>query len=121
MEIWKDIIGYEGLFQISNKGRIKRLASIGIYKKSEKILNTNYTDKFGYKRVSLLKNGTYNTFGIHRLVAQAFLPNPNNYPVVMHLDNNPSNNCVDNLKWGTQLQNVLQCVADGRHNNQHTI
>jgi len=120
MEIWKDILGYEGLFQISNKGRIKRLATIGIYKKSEKILNTNYTDKGGYKRVSLLKNGTYKTFGIHRLVAEHFLPNPNNYPIVMHIDNNPANNLLSNLQWGTQTHNMQHASKCGRVRNQYS-
>ena len=120
MEIWKDIEGYEGLFQISNKGRLKRLASIGKYKKSERILSNTYVDKGNYKRVSLLKEGIYKTFGIHRIVAQHFIANSNNHEYVMHLDNNPLNNSVDNLMWGTPKMNAQQMVADGRHRNQYS-
>jgi hypothetical protein len=125
MEIWKDIIGYEGLYQVSNMGNVKSL---------DKYINGKFNSKRfikgrilipmrngRYSIITLHKNQIQKGFTVHRLVAQSFLPNPNNYPVVMHLDNDTSNNSVSNLQWGTQSHNLLQCVADGRHNNQYTI
>lgn len=59
------------------------------------------------------QKGVIKTFALHRLVAMAFIPNPNNYPLIMHLDNNPSNNHVSNLQWGTHAENTQQAVRDG--------
>ena len=124
MEIWKDIIGYEGYYQVSNMGNVKSLERIvinrGQRKKGEMILSLN-RNRQGYLSAQLWKDSKCKLIKVHRLVAQAFLPNPNNYPLVMHLDNNPANNILSNLKWGNQSQNILQCVADGRYNNQYTI
>lgn len=96
MEIWKDISGYEGKYQISNLGRVKRLGNNKTKKEKIKIPAKN---KDGYLRVNLYKEGKYKTFTVHRLVAEAFIQNPNNYPCVNHKDENPSNNNVDNLEW----------------------
>lgn len=91
-EIWKDCKGYEGKYQVSNLGRVW---SIG----SQKYLKGSY-DKDGYIQVYLTaKNGKTKIEKIHRLVALAFLDNPNNYPQVNHKDKNKQNNCVDNLEW----------------------
>lgn len=89
-EEWKDIKGYEGLYQISNKGRVRST-------RNNIILKPIISDK-GYYRVDLSKNGNKDRVRIHRLVAQAFIPNPNNYPVINHKDENKSNNCVSNLE-----------------------
>ena len=90
-EIWADIVGYEGLYMVSSLGNIKSLKKGLIRKQSD---NGN-----GYKCISLYKNNKSKTFYVHRLVAQAFIPNPNNLPQVNHKDENPSNNCVNNLEW----------------------
>lgn len=101
-EVWKDIVGYEGKYQVSNLGRVKSLN----YKQtnSERILKEN-TDKKGYKRAHLFKNGKGVHISIHRLVAEAFIPNPNNYPQVNHKDENKANNNMENLEWCTNEYN----------------
>jgi len=119
-EIWKDIIGYEKLYQVSNLGNVKSLDRIARYGKHSKGL---YKGKIlkpvdrgnGYYRVSLSNNSIIKLASLHRLVATHFIPNLNNSPLVCHKDNNPSNNCADNLYWGTQSQNIKQCIKDGRH------
>ena len=100
-EIWKDIEGYEGLYQISNYGNVKSLNYKGHM--SEHLLSKLPGE---YKRVILYKNKCKKTIAIHRLVAQAFIPNPNNYPQVNHKDENKHNNCVNNLEWCTHKQNM---------------
>lgn len=111
IEIWKDIKGYEGIYQISNLGRIKaldRLVTTGkeypkFQHKPERILRINQCTK--YEQVILCKNGKTKAYLVHRLVSQAFIPNPNNFPCVNHKDENPRNNCVDNLEWCTYKYN----------------
>ena len=101
MEIWKDIKGYEGLYQVSNMGRIKSLGNDKTRK--EKILSLKPNNK-GYIIVHLCKNGKRKHFSVHRLVAEAFLPNPDNLPVVNHkIDDfeHRSDNRVENLEWCT--------------------
>jgi hypothetical protein len=96
MEIWKDIENYEGMYQVSEKGRVKSLNYN--HTKKEKILK-GVKDKGGYLYVGLWKDGKQTNQLIHRLIAQAFIPNPNNYEQVNHKDENPSNNHVANLEW----------------------
>ena len=111
-EVWKDIKGYEGLYKISNYGRIKSLERIIPTKinnndfklKREKILSPSKS-KNGYLRICLFKNGNKKTYSIHRLVAQAFIPNPNNLPEVNHKDESKENNRVDNLEWCNNIYN----------------
>lgn len=108
-EVWRKISGYEE-YEVSNLGRIKRLSYdkkvCGNAKQhcEEKILKLQ-TRKRGYQAVMLSKNSKVKTFLVHRLVAIAFIPNPNNLPQVNHKDENPSNNCVENLEWCTQKYN----------------
>lgn len=97
-EIWKDIEGYEGLYQVSNLGRVKN-------KKRNKILSLSKY-RTGYSKCGLYKNHTPKTYAVHRLVAQAFIPNPKHYPVVNHEDETRDNNRVDNLEWCTIKYNV---------------
>lgn len=106
-EIWKDIKNYEGAYQISNFGNVKSLTRIDSnnHLKKAKIKNLR-TDKDGYKIVILSSNGKRKDFKVHRLVALMFLPNPNNYPIINHKDENPSNNFVDNLEWCDYTYNV---------------
>ena len=101
-EIWKDISGYEGLYQISNLGNVKSLNYSRTGK--ERILKPG-TDKDGYLLVTLYKNRNKRPFKIHRLVAKAFIPNPDNKSDVNHKDENKTNNCVDNLEWMTRMKN----------------
>ena len=100
MEIWKDIEGYKGLYQVSNKGRVKRLLGT-----SERILRPVIKSS-GYLKVVLCKNGRVKQFQLHRLVANAFIPNLDNKPQVNHLDENKLNNCVYNLEWATAKENI---------------
>lgn len=96
-EIWKDIEGYEGLYQVSNMGRVKSVR--------KNIILKNSIARNGYKRVHLYKNKKGKHFQIHRLVANAFIPNPDNLPQVNHKDENKLNNCADNLEWCTPEYN----------------
>ena len=102
MEIWKDIKDYEGLYQISNYGRVKSLGNS--QKRKEKILKPEYSNK-DYACVHLRKDGKNKKYRIHRLVAEAFMPNPDNLPCVNHKDENKLNNKVENLEWCTHLYN----------------
>lgn len=109
-EIWKPVPGYEGQYEVSNLGRVKSLArfvpakSNGVRPVKEKILQQCVIK--GYCNVILCKNGKSHKHGlVHRLVAQAFIPNPENKPNIDHLDCNPLNNCVNNIRWCTQKEN----------------
>ena len=116
MEIWKDIKGYEGLYQVSNYGRVK---SCNTAIKRERILKPQQSSNGWYRAVCLSKNSKIKQSSIHRLVAEAFIPNPKNYPLVMHKDNNGLNNNVSNLQWGTHKMNNIQPVIEGRAANQY--
>lgn len=127
-EIWKDIDGYEGLYQVSNKGRVKRVA--GIVKREqkgklpayqpikEKILKAGIR-KDNYLTVALCKNGKGTSYLVHRLVATAFIPNYNNYPVINHIDENKQNNDFRNLEWCTsEYNNTYNGIALRRQVNK---
>ena len=102
-EIWKDIEGYEGLYQVSNLGRVKSLK----YNKTgrERILKID-KNKNGYLYILLYKNNKRKHYRIHRLVANAFIENPNNYPYINHKDECKSNNNVNNLEWCSPKYNI---------------
>lgn len=110
-EIWKDVVGYEGLYQVSSFGRVKSLRKtreLGIASRTfpEKILKP--LPNLKYFRVALSKGvGKFNHYMIHRLVAMAFLDNKESLPQVNHIDGSGSNNHVDNLEWCTSSQNIL--------------
>lgn len=101
MEIWKDIVGYEGLYQVSNEGNVRTTKRQGT---KGGLLKIGISNKYCFVR--LCKNGKKKPFWIHRLVAQAFIPNPNELPIINHKDQNPSNNMVDNLEWCTTKYNM---------------
>lgn len=108
--IWKDVVGYEGLYEISSLGDIKSLkryckSKTGFRVVPEKILKPKI-DKYGYLVLHISKNNVRWNITIHRLVAIAFLPNINNYPQINHKDGNKLNNVVENLEWCSASYNV---------------
>lgn len=102
-EIFKDVLNYEGLYQVSNLGRIKSLGNDK--NKKEKILK-NHKDKYGYEYTIFSSKGKPKRFLVHRLVGQNFIYNLNNFPCINHKDGKKSNNKVNNLEWCTQKENV---------------
>ena len=114
MEIWKDIEGYEGLYQISNKGRVKSLKC-----GKERILRPEI-DRDGYYKIMLYNDSARKTFRLHRLVAQAFIPNLYNKPQVNHLDENKLNNYVENLEWATAKENNNHGTRNKRVGDSHS-
>lgn len=101
-EVWKDIKGYEGKYKVSNLGNVKSLNWLNTGK--EKLLHLGIS-KGKYYQVGLCKFGINKTFWVHRLVATAFINNPDNLPYINHKDENKLNNCVDNLEWCTAKYN----------------
>ena len=118
MELWKDIEGYEGHYQISNEGRVKSLIGWNGHKyvSREKILKPSLmTSGKSYKRykITLSKNNKRTIHKIHRLVAIAFIPNPDNKPCVNHIDSSGLNNYDYNLEWVTVLENNMHSIIYG--------
>ena len=107
-EVWKGVVGYEGLYQVSDKGNVFSVERIARGRKRGGFTLKPRYDRDGYFRVTLYKNGIKKNKYIHRLVAEAFVPNPKKYLEVNHLDEIKGNNYVENLEW---------CSA--RHNTNH--
>ena len=108
-EVWKPIKGYEGLYEVSNTGKVKSLH----YRNSS--LQKNLVPKCnnsGRLWVQLHNSSTAKQYLVHRLVAEAFIPNPDGYPQINHIDENPKNNCVENLEWCTGKQNSEKYFAN---------
>lgn len=108
--MWKDIKGYEGFYQVSDTGEVKSLERTRVGKNGSSVIvpeciRKQKTDKDGYKEVALCKDGKMKYCRVHRLVAEAFLDNPNGYPIINHKDENPANNNVNNLEWCTEQYN----------------
>ena len=125
-EVWKDVRGYEGIYKVSNFGRIKSLCRTGYGGKPipERILKPQQ-DRYGYPVVGLHKNGKAATKTIHRIVAESFIDNPNCLKEVNHKDENKWNNRIDNLEWCTTHYNLtyghrLDC-ARGEKNHLHKL
>lgn len=97
-EIWKDVDGYEGLYQVSNLGRVKRVAT-------SRVLN-GMNSGSGYVQVGLYKQGVVSRKLIHRLVAQAFIPNHEHKSEINHIDEDKTNNNINNLEWSTRKENI---------------
>lgn len=123
-EIWMDIIGYEGIYQVSNLGRVRSYdryytrtsingKSFKQFIKGRIIKSIPHGD--GYLYVSLNKDGCRKNYFVHRLVAIAFIPKPNNKDYVNHKDHNRSNNIVENLEWLTLVENLNYSIELGKH------
>ena len=109
-EIWKDIAGYEGLYQISSLGRVKSLGNKSNHKKPI-ILKQSLVMQ--YLCVGLTKNSKGKMYKVHRLVADAFIPNPKNKPQVNHINGNKIDNRVENLEWNTESENLKHAFKNG--------
>lgn len=103
-EVWKPVPDYEGFYEVSNTGKVR---SVYRYKKVLKPMISNT----GYERVDLFKNKNRKQLSVHRLVAMAFIDNPENKPFVNHKDESKTNNCVDNLEWVTHVENCQYGTA----------
>lgn len=121
-EVFVDIKDYEGRYKIGNKGTILGFSrsNDNRYKNKQWILK-QYEDKNGYMYVILNKNKQRKTIKVHRLVAEHFIDNINNYPCVNHIDSNRKNNNVDNLEWVTYKQNTQWALQTGRFDNMKKI
>ena len=106
-EIWKDVTGYEGLYQVSSLGRVKSL-------RKNKVMSTPKNAKDGYLRVNLKRNVTQKQCLVHRLVALAFIENPNNLPILNHINENKSDNRVENLEWCDKRYNACYGTCSER-------
>jgi len=119
-EIWKNVVGYEGVYEVSNLGRFKSLARIVKvrdfeYLRKERVRRIK-PDAYGYIPVVLQVDGVSKTSKIHIEVAKAFIPNPKKLPEVNHKDGDKGNNCVGNLEWSTRSDNMYHASATGlRH------
>jgi hypothetical protein len=119
--LWKPVKNYEDIYLVSNKGVVKSIDHLVIHKNGRnriqkgRILKTSISKK-GYVQVSLSKNNKRFHTGIHRVVAIAFIPNPNNLPQVNHKDGNKLNNEEDNLEWSTNSDNQLHAIVNNLTN-----
>lgn len=108
-EIWKPVVGYEGLYEVSCLGNVRGLMFLTRYgtmsrRKTPRVCKQETTHD-GYKRVALSRNKELRHFSVHRLVAAAFIPNPGNLPAVNHKNESPANNTIENLEWCTPQYN----------------
>lgn len=118
-EIWKPIKGLEDRFMISNSGRVKSIARFnGKYLVKERIMKTKIT-QYGYQAINLWDGKTRRCFLLHRLVAEAFVPNPLNKPVIDHLDGNKLNNNYNNLEWVSSAENNQRAYDKGLKRKIH--
>ena len=123
-EIWKDIEGYEGIYQVSNLGRVRSIDRVCIMKNGLKRLQKGRIMAFfighdGYYIVKLCSKSSKVGYRVHRLVAMAFIANPNNYPYINHKDENKQNNSVDNLEWCTPKYNTNYGMTPQRISETH--
>jgi len=119
-EEWRDVVGYEGKYQISNKGNSRSLVDSWGNPKPKPLLLKLHPETKGYLQVRFSKDGKQKTFKVHRLVALAFIPNPLGLPEVNHKDEDKTNNCVGNLEWCDHLYNIRYGTGIRRNANIHT-
>ena len=111
-EIWKDCVGYEGKYQVSNLGNVRSISNNkGTYQ--ERLLSQRQTTTSNYLYVNFTVKDVTKQHSVHRLVAKAFIPNPENKPFINHIDGNKYNNSVDNLEWCTQKENIQHAFKTG--------
>lgn len=129
-EVWRDIKGYEDLYQVSNLGNVRSLGRVVVVKQDrykepramhwrprilkQAISKPGRNRAGSYTKVVLRKDGASRSFEVHRLVATAFIPNPASLPVVNHIDHDGTNNKVFNLEWCTILENNMHAIENGR-------
>lgn len=117
MELWKDINGYEGYYQISSQGNVRSVDRFdGVHDRKGTVIKPNLKQN-GYLQVGLRKHNTRKWFGVHRLVAIHFIENPNNKPQVNHIDGNKQNNTIENLEWVTEKENQTHAAKRGLRDN----
>lgn len=114
-EVWRDIKDYEGLYQVSNLGDVRSLN----YNQTGEIKVLKQGNAKGYKRVGLFKNGKTKQYSVHRLVALAFISNPDDLPMVNHKDEDKTNNNVNNLEWCTHEYNMSYGTRNERISKKH--
>ena len=110
-EEWKPVVGYEGYYEVSNLGRVRSVERLVVSKTGRRrvfpsVVLSLYANCYGRMLVGLWRDNRINRLSVHRLVAMAFLPNPDNLPEVNHKDENPQNNRLDNLEWCTRVYNL---------------
>lgn len=117
--IWKNVVGYEGLYEVSSDGQVRGAAKEveGNHLKPTRKLPARMkkqSSSMGYKVVTLFRNGVPKIYKVHRLVAQSFIENPDNCPIINHIDNDKTNNDITNLEWTTYQGNMDHKVRQNR-------
>lgn len=127
VEIWKPVMGYEGLYEVSNLGRVRSLdrkvnhKESGFYQTIKGKIKSTKLNNSGYEIVSLFKNNKEKTCLVHRLVAQAFLPNPDNLPEVNHINEDKTANSVYNLEWCNSSYNKIYGTRGKRQGEKESV
>ena len=117
-EIWEDIDEFKGAYQASNLGRVRSIDRIITYRNGSRRLTKGTIlsiekNKLGYAQVTLSRHDKMYSRRVHRLVAQTFIPNPNNYNEINHIDGNKENNKINNLEWCNRSQNIRHAIDNG--------
>lgn len=119
MEIWKDIPGTGGQYQVSDAGNVRSFITL----KNGEVKSTalkSHKDQKGYSRIKFTVQRSHRTIKVHREVAIAFIPNPHKLPQVNHKNGIKTDNCVDNLEWVTNIENAHHAIANGLWENVYT-